>query len=286
MAKLPSEFTFIERGYFNGNNILIEGTGRPVIVDTGHFLSRDETLALIRQHGVEPETLEMIVSTHCHSDHHGANRLLKAISGAPIGLGALTARWFAENEQRLTWFDQIAQEVDIALADITFEHGDEITLSGLPFQVIGLPGHAPDCVGFYQPDTKLLISADALWANDLGVLNVEVHGWGIVEDAALALSRIKALDVEMAIPGHGGLIFDVDAAIEQIERRLERFRQSPETVGQHLTRRFLMYELLCVQPIERDKMIDLIETDGWIYTYLPYLDRQLEATPRSVSLVV
>ena len=282
---LPSEFTFIQRGFFNCNSTLLHGRDGPVLIDSGHFLAVDETLDLIQEAGVEPESLVQIVSTHAHSDHHGANRTLQRLSGAPIGLSALTDSWFRHGERRLTWFSGPSHKVDLVPADIVYRHGDQIELSGVPFTIIGLPGHAPDCIGFYQPDTKLLISADALWENDLGVLNTAVHGWDAVAEAELAIRRILDLEVEVAIPGHGGLVTDPQTACANVMRRLERFRRSPTELSQHLVRRLTMYELLYRQPIQMEHFVEMQANVTWILPYLSDLKPGLPPNQETIAAV-
>ncbi|MFT5193927.1 MAG: glyoxylase-like metal-dependent hydrolase (beta-lactamase superfamily II) [Cellvibrionaceae bacterium] len=270
--ELPTEFTFVQRSWLNCNSILIQGDGPPALVDSGHLLWQDETLELIRLAGVEPETLGQIATTHCHCDHHGANKRLKALSGATIGMGPLTAEWFATGEKHLTWFEQLSQDADVQPADIIYNDGDTIHLSGMPFEVMTLPGHAPDCIGFYQPDTRVLICADAMWENDLGVLHTAVHGTGVLDDAEAAVRKIMTLDPLIAIPGHGGLITNVAENGANILRRLDSFRQEPGRLAWHITRRFTMYSLLTFQPTNRHTHIQRMTKDNWIYHYLDLLN--------------
>ena len=64
LSLLPAEFTFIQRGWLNCNSILIQGDGLPALVDSGHLFYQDETLSLINQAGVEPETISQIATNH------------------------------------------------------------------------------------------------------------------------------------------------------------------------------------------------------------------------------
>jgi len=269
---LPPELTFIQRGWLNCNSILIQGSGPPALVDSGHLFYQNETLDLIRQAGVEPETIGQIATTHSHCDHHGANKRLKALSGASIGMGPLTAEWFGTDEKILTWFNQFSQEAETVPADLIYHDGDTVLLSGIPFEVHSLPGHAPDCIGFYQPDSRILICADAMWDNDLGVLHTDVHGHGVINDAEMAVRKIIALDPLIAIPGHGGLITNVQENGEKILRRLNSFRQEPGRLAWHITRRFTMYGLMTYQPINRHKYIQQMVQDNWIYANLELLN--------------
>ncbi len=274
--KLPSEFTFIQRGWLNCNSILIQGDGSPALIDSGHLRYVDETLDLIRKAGVEPETIRQIGVTHCHCDHHGANKTIKALSGATIGMGPLTAEWFGRNERYLTWFEQLTQEADVVPADEIYNEGDIVTFSGIPFEILSLPGHAPDSIGFYQPDSRVLIGADAMWENDLGVLHTAVHGPAILDDAEMAVRKIMALDPAVVIPGHGNLITDVQENGQKILKRIDSFRNEPGRAAWHITRRFIMYGILTLQPISREKYISIAITDGWARQYLPDINQTLD----------
>ena len=219
-----------------------------------------------------PEEIGQIVTTHSHCDHHGANKRLKALSGAPVGMGPLTAEWFAANEMHLTWFDQLSQDADVQPADIIYNPGETVKLSGISFDVVHLPGHAPDCIGFFQPDSRVLICADALWPDDVAMLHTAVHGQGIIDDAEAAIHTILDLNPLIAIPGHGGLITDVPSSAENALRRLDRFRNEPGHLAWHICRRFVIYGILTFQPIQRQDHIQKLIAEKWIFNYLPELN--------------
>lgn len=266
---LPSGFTFIERGWFNCNQIVLHGRAGPVLVDSGHLLCVDETLAKLTAHGVDPASLVKIVTTHGHADHHGANATLKALSGAPLAMGPTTAVWFAQNNGRMLWMDHLGQEMALVPADEIIEPNRTIMLADMPFQVLSAPGHAPDSLAFYQPDTKVLIAADALWEGDVGVLNTAVHGWSVIDEALETLARFAQLDIAVAIPGHGGLITNVAENIAQVQRRVSRFKENPAALANHIVRRFLMFVILRYQPVARDELTALALTGPWLSDYAP-----------------
>jgi len=275
---LPSEFTFIERGWFNANSTVINGRHGPTIIDTGHLLDREVTLALLRERGIDPTTLQKIVITHCHSDHHGGNRLLRELSGAAVGMGWITAEWFARGEQTLTWFDQVAQEVDVVTADFVMREGEIVELGDLPFEILHLPGHAPDTIGFYQPNYKIVICADAMWHNDVGVLNTITHP-DALELAIESIEKLKQYEIDIAIPGHGGLITNVAENLGRISQKLRRFQSEPSFLAQHLLRRMMMYFVLRYQPASRESFLAYAQNDAHAplllqkyEAYLPHID--------------
>lgn len=267
---LPPEIIFIQRGWFNSNNIVLNGPRGTAVIDTGHVLDQAQTVALLRQHGVVPETIRHIAITHGHSDHHGANRLLKQLSGAAVGMGATTAAWFAQNQTRLLWADHVGQEMDMVLADVVYEPQQIIDLVGIPFQTVAIPGHAPDALAYYQPDTKIMVCADAIWfGGDVGVLNTAVHGWGVVDEAETAVRRLLAYDVALALPGHGAIITDWQGTAAAVLERLATFRASPAKLANHVVRRFLMYALLRYQPIGRQELVQICLAGPWLRHYAP-----------------
>ncbi|MEM8863789.1 MAG: MBL fold metallo-hydrolase, partial [Chloroflexota bacterium] len=177
------------------------------------------------------------------------------------------------------------QEADVVPADEIYNEGDIITLSGMPFEVITLPGHAPDCLGYYQPDTRVLIGADAMWENDLGVLHTAVHGPTILDDAEMAVRKIMTLNPAVVIPGHGNLITNVQENGEMILKRLSSFRNDPSKAAWHITRRFVMFGILSLQPVSREKYVSIAISDGWINAYLRDLNlgQEKQYSPENIE---
>ena len=67
-----SSIIFFERKFPSANMILINDR-LPILIDTGFGSEVKDTEHLIRDAGVSPEELHLIVNTHYHSDHVGGN---------------------------------------------------------------------------------------------------------------------------------------------------------------------------------------------------------------------
>lgn len=260
---------FVQRGWYNSNSILVTGPGGVAIVDTGHREEANQLLALIQEEGIDPANICLIVNTHSHWDHHGGNRALQGVSGAPIAMSAVTADWLGRNERWLTWLDYFGEDANPTQADIRWADGDEVDLAGLRFQVIATPGHAPDAISLYQPDGRLLISADALHENDCGVINVAVHGDSALDEAMATIERFRRLDVDIVLPGHGRVIEDVPASLDAVANRLASFKSDPSLLAWHLARRVFMVHLMIGQPIERHELLETALQAPWIDDYAP-----------------
>ncbi|MCM3653636.1 MBL fold metallo-hydrolase [Metabacillus litoralis] len=71
-----SSIIFFERKFPSANMILIKDQ-LPILIDTG--FGSDAKEQLIKEAGVSPEELHLIVNTHYHSDHFGGNYHLQKI---------------------------------------------------------------------------------------------------------------------------------------------------------------------------------------------------------------
>jgi glyoxylase-like metal-dependent hydrolase (beta-lactamase superfamily II) len=89
-----------------------------------------------------------------------------------------------------------------------------------PFEAIATPGHAPDHVA--------LVSGRALFSGDtvLGAGSVFIPpGEGSMSAYLDSLRRLRELDVEAILPGHGPVVWEPRAKIDEyIEHRLMRER--------------------------------------------------------------
>lgn len=267
MNLLP-HLQFLQRGWINSNTILITGGDGPVVVDTGHPEDVAETVRLVEQ-VVTLADIRLIVNTHCHWDHVGANAALRALSGAPTAVSAATARIFAAHDRRAMWLDYFAADCEPIAVDVTWQDGQMVELGAYTFEVIATPGHAPDSIALYQPESRLLISADALHEGDCGILNTAVHGDHILDEAIAAVNRLQHYEIALALPGHGGLITDVPGSLNKLARRLADFKRHPEKMALHLLRRVIMTAVLLAQPVTRQQFINEAMTRPWPHDYTP-----------------
>lgn len=265
---LPPHLHFLQRGWINSNTVIITGGAGPVAVDTGHPSSAAETARLIGQI-VDLAEIRLIVNTHCHWDHIGGNRVLREVSGAPTAVSAATAHILRQHDRRLMWLDYFAADCEPVTVDITWQDGDVVELGAYRFEVITTPGHAPDSIALYQPQTCLLISADALHDGDCGILNTAVHGDHILDEAITTVEKLQQYNIALALPGHGGLITDPAASLQSLARRLAEFKTYPEKMALHLLRRVTMTAVLLAQPIRRQQFIEEALARPWPHDYAP-----------------
>lgn len=235
--------TLFERGWLSCNNMLfVDGAGS-VLVDTGYCSHADQTVALVRR-ALHGETLRRVVNTHLHSDHCGGNSALQKAFACTVDVPAGEAEKVdAWDEDRLTYRDT-GQSCPRFARDGVVRSGDVLRLGPLAWQAIAAPGHDPESVMLYQPELKLLISADALWESGFGVVFPEIEGQEAFGDVAATLDRIERLDVDVVLPGHGAPFGDTAAAIERARGRLAGFVAAPERHARHAAKVLIKFHLL------------------------------------------
>ena len=123
----------------------------------------------------------------------------------------------------------------------------EILLGERIWQVHGAPGHDPHSVILFEPESGVLISADALWANGFGIVFQELEGQEAFDEVGATLDLIESLRPRIVIPGHGPVFTDFESALAAARRRLDGFVQDPTRHAAHAAKVLLKFKLLELQ---------------------------------------
>jgi glyoxylase-like metal-dependent hydrolase (beta-lactamase superfamily II) len=198
--KLANNLYFYpEQGELDCNTYIF--TGKPgIIIDPGnpHFLAaRVESM---REDGIEPREIGIIVNTHLHIDHCRGNEPFKKLSGAKIALHPVQqqnyrsvvidgARYLGMTPAEFKW--------DSSLEDSRLSVGD------MELELIFAPGHSPECICFYHRPDKVLVCGDVLFEMNTGRVDLPGGDRDALKKSIEALSR---LDIEYLLPGHMGVV--------------------------------------------------------------------------------
>ena len=256
-ADLPDGVTVFERGWLSANNILFTGDGPVGLVDSGYCTHAEQTLGMV-QRALAGRPLELLVNTHLHSDHCGGNAALQAEfpllrTFIPPGQAEQVRSW---DPVALTYVPtgQLCPRFGITGV---LAPGSEIVLGDQPWQIHAAPGHDPHSIILFEPQSRTLISADALWESGFGVVFPEMEGEEAFREVAMTLDLIEQLGPRTIIPGHGPVFRTVGSALEFARKRLEGFVANPHKHALHAAKVLLKFKLL---ELQRLKLSDLV---GW-----------------------
>ena len=129
----------------------------------------------------------------------------------------------------------------------TLQPGTDIRLGDLLWQVHAAPGHDTHSVILFEPISRTLVSADALWERGFGVVFPELDGDGAFGEVGDTLDLIESLQPITVIPGHGAPFADVPGALAFARKRLDGFVALPAKHMQYAAKVLLKFKLLEAQ---------------------------------------
>jgi glyoxylase-like metal-dependent hydrolase (beta-lactamase superfamily II) len=267
-----------ERGWLSANNILFTDSESATLVDSGYVTHQVQTLLLV-QNALNGRKLDRLVNTHLHSDHCGGNNQLQTHytqleTLIPPGEAKAVAIWDAEALS----YEATGQLCPRFKFEGVLQASQTLRLASLNWEVHAAPGHDPHSVILFEPTHKILISADALWANGFGVVFPELEGVKAFHEVAQTLDLIESLKPLWVIPGHGAVFENIDAALEIARKKLDGFVQNPQKHARYGAKVLLKYKLLELTEV------DQIAFTAWA-SAVPYLQilHQTQAPQMSIQ---
>ena len=233
ITELPEiGITVISKWLYNCYVIHDGGNGQPFVVDLGMPSQISFVAKVLSDRGSDLSELGAAIATHGHADHVGGLPTLRDQHGTdvylPIAIAEMRAGTRALRPPGIKEVSQIlpvmasqprdlaaSREVSGTAASIGW-NGKEVRLPfepdswlsdgdhlpGLPdWQVLNTPGHSDDSTCLFHAPSRTLLSGDAvLSANGRAWFNPEFVD---PELSAISETRLRALDVEYLLPGHG-----------------------------------------------------------------------------------
>jgi glyoxylase-like metal-dependent hydrolase (beta-lactamase superfamily II) len=143
-----------------------KATDATAVIDPGG--SADLILESVRMTGIAPD---LIVNTHGHGDHIGANAALKdAYPDATLCIHEGDAPMLGDARRNLSMLFGLA--IESPPADRFLADDERLRLGNTVFRVIHVPGHSPGSIALYWPGTDavagMLFAGDILFAGGIG----------------------------------------------------------------------------------------------------------------------
>jgi glyoxylase-like metal-dependent hydrolase (beta-lactamase superfamily II) len=183
-------------GPFQENTYLVvdPSAREAVLVDPGD--EGDRLLDMVRRSGA---ALTAIWITHGHLDHVGAINAVRRVHDVPVFLHPLDRVVYDRAAESAAAYGLPFEQPDPP--DRALAEGDRVTVGGLSFDVLHLPGHAPGHVAFVGHGAML--GGDVLFQGSIGRTDLPFCDGAAMERS---LARVMTLDPALVVhPGHGPL---------------------------------------------------------------------------------
>jgi glyoxylase-like metal-dependent hydrolase (beta-lactamase superfamily II) len=241
---LPAGVLVFERGWLSSNNILFPDAESSALVDSGYGTHAAQTVELVDA-GLDGRPLHRLLNTHLHSDHCGGNATLQAAypelqTWIPPGQAQFVAAW----DPVALSYEPTGQLCTRFAFTNLLEPGSEIQLAGSLWEIHAAPGHDPHSVILFEPQSRTLISADALWEQGFGVVFPELEGGDAFGQVAATLDLIEHLKPHVVIPGHGRVFAYRPEILASARQRLDAFVANPARHAHHAAKVLLKFKLL------------------------------------------
>lgn len=216
-------------------------------MDSGYHTHSAQTVSLVETVlGAQP--LHTLVNTHLHSDHCGGNAALQERfpdleTVIPPGHAQKVTDW---DPVALT-YSPTGQYCPPFAFTQTCRPGETLVLGQYTWEIHGAAGHDPHSLIFFEPISKILISADALWENGFGVVFPELEGLEAFSEVAETFNTIERLNPDLVIPGHGRVFQYTPHVLDLARQRLDAFDAHPLKHANHAAKVLLKFKLLELQ---------------------------------------
>ena len=159
------------------------GTEAPILIETGSQSSVPTVEAALAELGLGPDDLAGIAVTHIHLDHAGGvGDLAAAFPKATVYVHELGARHLVDPSRLIAsaarvygdLLDNLYGRLEPTAAErvVVLGEGDTIAVGDRRIEAIDSPGHAKHHLGYFDEQSGLLFSGDAVGVRlpDIGVL--------------------------------------------------------------------------------------------------------------------
>jgi len=170
----------------SSHSYVIKGDYMNVMIDTGSDQNFPVLERGLRQIGMKVRDINLVINSHEHCDHIGANRYFQ--ESAMIAAYRLAASKMTTGDYYVTMYkgndlNELPMRVHFWLENMT-----RIDLGNYSLRVFHTPGHTSGCISLIETNHGLLFSADSVFAG--GTLSYIAES-GSVGDYLDSLARLR-----------------------------------------------------------------------------------------------
>lgn len=199
------------------HSYLIQGEYKNVLIDSGldkNYHTLQKSLLTL---GLKMRDIDIIINTHEHFDHIGANRYFQEY--ALIAAHRFAAIKIAVKDRYVTMYES-GDLNDLPLKiHLWLEDKFRFDIGGYLLEVIHTPGHTSGSICLYEVNRYLLFTGDTIFAN--GTLSY-ISESGSIGDYINSIGRLRTMKIEEIYPGHGAISKDPEGDMQKALQNAEK----------------------------------------------------------------
>lgn len=162
------------------------------------------------------KNVKRVIMTHTHLDHIGCLReILEACPDMEVWVHKIEAEYLERGDSGIVYGNSMFESMIRAQHSLDkdyfrtevhkkLEGGEELSLGGITFRVIHLPGHSAGSIGLFNEEHRLFMSGDTIYADGA----IGRYDLVSADPAALkhSLDLIADLRVNILLPCHNRIV--------------------------------------------------------------------------------
>ena len=183
----------------NNCNTYLINEKHPILIDTGLSMCLNGVLEDIKKDGIDPETIELIISTHSHPDHFdGVKHFMQKDTKMALHRDEDTFL----KETGKGFYNMFGLQMPDYRVDTYLQEGS-LNINNTVMEIYHTPGHSPGSVSLYLPDSKTLIVGDVIFQAGVGRTDFPCGDGALLKKS---IDKLSTLDIEHHRPGHGDIL--------------------------------------------------------------------------------
>ena len=193
----------------NCNTYLIDGPTK-ILIDPGHLNLFGHVREGLNELEIDMDDIGMVIGTHAHPDHVESIQLFK---DSPAQITVHELGWQIVKKMMRQFGSGMQANLESFQPKFFLSEGD-LTVNGMDFRVYHTPGHSPGSISIYWIEKKALFTGDLIFKNGIG--RTDLPG-GNGNELKESVNRLKTLDVEYLLSGHGEVVSGKQAVEQNFE---------------------------------------------------------------------
>jgi len=182
----------------SSHSYLIRGDYKNVLIDSGVDKNSSKLQKSLLTLGLKIRDIDIVINTHEHFDHIGANRYFQDYS--LIAAHRFAATKITVEDRYVTMYKSGDLNGPSLRVHLWLESKSRFNLGNYSLNIIHTPGHTSGSICIYEPVRKILFTGDTVFAG--GTLSY-IGESGSVGDYIDSISHLATRKINELYPGHG-----------------------------------------------------------------------------------